>query len=154
LYFQLNEFAASRKLHVESIELAEEIGDNINITRNYMGLMRIYMKFSDLEKVELYAEKAIKYAEERKSLKELIRIYDILHSGYKALGHKEASINYYVKLVEYTSALNELEEDNLRMFTNFNNLNYENTELKEIPHLNGNSTVYSKNGNEKYSKVV
>ena len=148
LYFALNDYSGSRKLHLESLQLAHEIKDELNITRNYIGFIKLYLKFFDFDLIKEYSSKAIKLAEKRKAYKELKRIYEILSIGYKTIGNKEESNNYYQKLVECTEVLNNLEEENLRTFTYYNKLNFDETELKDKSLFNGpkNEFYYKGNG--------
>jgi tetratricopeptide (TPR) repeat protein len=125
LYYELNDYVACKKFYLEGLSYGAEIKDEINEARNYTGLVRLYLKFSDFETVSNYSQKVIALAEGRKSYKELIKIYEILYEGYKSIGSPAAD-EYLEKHNENQKKLNALEEENLKIFTAYNNFNYVN----------------------------
>jgi len=146
LYFELNDFAACRKLHLEGLNIAVEIKDEINEARNYTGLTRLYIKFNDFESVANYSAKVIKLAEDRKAYKELVKIYGMLQEAYRSIGNTTAAKRYGESFNEYTSILNAIEDENLKLFTSYNNFDFKTEANPSFP-VNGNGSVVSQNGN-------
>ncbi len=89
-------------------------------------MAKLYSKFLDTDKVEIYLLEAEKLADKRRSLKELCRIYNLGHNTYLNAGKAEEAKNY---LGKYEKCLNEmlmLDESNcIKTFTEYNNFEIE-----------------------------
>lgn len=126
VYFELNDYVNAKKYFNDCLAVAEEIDDEINETRSYFGMAKLYSRFLDIDNTMKYLNKAEDLAENRSSLKELCRIYDLGHVSYLSAGKTEEANNYLDKYQECLNKMMNLEEaNNIKMFTAYNNFDVE-----------------------------
>jgi tetratricopeptide (TPR) repeat protein len=118
LYMHLNDFTAGKKYLEEGLNIALENEDEVNEVKNYTGLAALHLKFGEIEIADEFISKAVKLAEERKSYKELSRIFKLLSDGYLSIGNTAESMKNLKLHFEYSKKLIEIDEENsLRVFT-------------------------------------
>lgn len=134
LYFDLRDFIAAKKSHLEGLQVAIQIHDEVYEARNYVGLAKIYLRFGDAQLVSDFLDKAASLALKRKDYRNLTIIYKMHGHNSKNSGRNEEAAIYIDRANEYVKkAIDTEEERKLRSFNEGLNILHRKTSAASSP---------------------
>ena len=94
-----NDFDLALKNYETSVTLHKELNNSLGLAETYKNLAKIYQKFKNYKKSNVYSQKTINEASKIKTREELVDAYEIIAQNFDFLNKKDSALYYYSKYV-------------------------------------------------------